>query len=57
MFAKELDYAPQNEFRFVCIPPEPVERLEPITVNVGQLLFETSLCFKGSFSPSPVERR
>lgn len=56
MFAKESDYAPQNEFRFVCIPPEPVEKLEPITVNVGQLLFETSLCFKGSFSPSPLER-
>jgi len=57
MFAKELDYAPQNEFRFVCIPPEPVEKLEPITVNVGQLLFETRLCFKGSFSPSPLERQ
>jgi len=45
-FAKRNQYEYQEEFRFVCVPPEPKEKLEPVTIDIGSLLFRSSMIFK-----------
>lgn len=36
-FTKHFRYSYQTEFRYVCLPPEPIERLVPLDIVLGSL--------------------
>ena len=44
-FAKEDGFKHQCEFRFVCIPPNPIVKLEPIPLNIGSILSYAHMIF------------